>query len=131
MPLLRRSLVLVLVCCLTFSIPLRAQEGHVVDLAVLARAVMEHAAAREADRAAIREALTRPEVQRVASLLGVDRTRLEASVDRLRGDDLQRAASNAREVNQALSGGATSVTISTTTIIIILLLIILIIVAVK
>jgi hypothetical protein len=131
MQLLRSSLILVLVCCLAFSVPVSAQEGHVVDPAALARAVMEHAAEREADRAAIRAALNRPEVQHVASLLGVDAARLQVSVSRLRGGDLERAAAHAREVNQALSGGATTVVLSTTTIIIILLVIILIIVAVK
>ena len=131
MQLLRGCLVVLLVCCLTFSIPISAQERHVVDPGMLAQIITEHAAERDADRATVREALSRPEVRRVATLLGVDAERLQASVGRLSGPDLQRASARAREVNQALSGGATTVVISTTTIIIILLVVILIIVAVK
>jgi hypothetical protein len=61
----------------------------------------------------------------------VDTERVSASVSTFSGADLERAATAARQVNQALAGGASTVVLSTTTIIIILLVVILIIVAVK
>jgi hypothetical protein len=97
----------------------------------LAATVADHVASDDANRAAVHEALARPEVQRVASSWGVDLTRADAAVDTLQAADLERAASAARDVNQQLVGGASTVVLSTTAIIIILLVVILIIVAVK
>ena len=79
----------------------------------------------------MREALERPEVQAVASKLGLDLTRATAAVDTMSGADLEKAANAAQQVNDQLVGGASSVVISTTTIIIILLVVILLIVALK
>ena len=79
----------------------------------------------------MREALARPEVQAVASSLGLDLTRATAAVDTMSGADLARAADAAQQVNQQLVGGASTVVISTTTIIIILLLVILLIIAIR
>jgi hypothetical protein len=62
--------------------------------------------------------------------MGVDMNRLTASVDTLEMADLGQAASTARQINQQLVGGDSTVTLSTTTIIIALLILILIIVAV-
>ncbi len=108
-----------------------AQDRHVVDPAVVAGAVSQRVADQDKDRTAIHEVLSRPEVRDVAAKAGIDLSRAEAAVDTLNGPDLQQAAAAARNVNQALIGGATSVTLSTTTIIIILLVVILLIVAIK
>ena len=105
-----------------------AQERHAVAPADLARAVVQHDANQDADVAAIHEALSRPEVRAVAGRTGVDIDRVTASVDSLDPSTIARAAASARDVNAALVGGASTVTISTTTIIIVLLLIILIVV---
>ena len=102
-----------------------------VDPATLAAAVAQHVAQQDADRAAIREALARPQVRDMAGRMGLDVNRATAVVDTLAGANLDRAANAARQVNQQLVGGATTVVISTTTIIIALLVLILIIVAVK
>jgi hypothetical protein len=91
---------------------------------------MTQVASQDANRAAVREALARPEVKRVAAGVGVDANRLAAAVDTMAGPDLDQAASAARQVNQQLVGGDSSISISTTTIIIALLVIILIVVAV-
>jgi hypothetical protein len=93
--------------------------------------VSRHAAQQDEDRAALHDALGRPEVKSAAEKLGVDVDRAAAAVDTMSGPDLARAAAAAREVNQSLVGGASSVTISTTTIIIALLVLIVIILAVK
>jgi predicted outer membrane protein len=107
-----------------------AQERHAVDPAALANSVTQHVAQQDADRAAIHEALARPEVRETAARAGIDLERVNTSVDTLSGASLERVASAANDVNQALVGGASTVVISTTTIIIALLVIILIIIAV-
>jgi hypothetical protein len=108
-----------------------AGSQHATDAAGLAAAVAAHASAQDADRAAVREALARPEVQRVARRAGVDLGRLSAAVDTMAPSDLAHAADAARRVNDELVGGANSITISTTTIIIALLVVILIVVAAR
>jgi hypothetical protein len=106
------------------------QERHAVDPAALANSVTQHLAAQDADRAAIHDALARPEVREMAGRAGLDLDRVDQSVDTLTGDSLDRMAGAARDVNQALVGGASTVVISTTTIIIALLVVIIIILAV-
>jgi hypothetical protein len=106
-----------------------AQQAHVVDQATVAGVVRDHAEGVDRDRAAIRETLGRPEVQSLANKTGIDVDRLSAAVNTMSDADAKRAADAAREVNQSLVGGASTVTISTTTIIIALLVLILLIVA--
>lgn len=108
-----------------------ADQQHVVDPNQLAVAVTQRVATQDADRAAIRDTLARPEVRDVAATLGVDVRRVTAAVVTLSGADLERAATTARQVNRQLVGGASTVTLSTTTIIIGLLALILLIVALK
>jgi hypothetical protein len=102
-------------------------QQHIVAPSELSSTVAEHVAAKEADRAAIREALSRPEVQSVISQMGVTEERVNNTVDTMDGADLAKAGDTARKVNEQLVGGASTVVISTTTIILILLLIIIII----
>jgi len=108
-----------------------AGQQHIVAPGTIAAATAERTAAQDADRASIREALARPEVQSAAAKLGVSVGRLEGAVNTLSGADLERAASTARQVNDQLVGGASTITISTTVIIIALLIIILIVVIAK
>ena len=130
---LRRFLVVpLMVLMIVSSLPRpAAAQQHAVDPAAVAATVTQHVAKQDADRAAIRQALSRPEVQGVAKQMGVDLARANATVGTLAGADLDRAAAAARQVNDALTGGASTVVISTTTIIIILLVLILLIVALK
>lgn len=125
---LRQLLVGPLVLVIGLSSNAFAQQRHLVDPAALSGAVSQRAAAEDADRAAVREALARPEVRDVAAKIGLDMERVSATAETMSGDELARAASSARQVNDSLAGGASVVVISTTTIIIILLLVILIIV---
>jgi hypothetical protein len=127
----RQILIAPLIAGLLCSTSALAQERHVIDATQIGQAVEQHAAQQDADRAAIREALNRPEVREAARHFGVDLDRMDASVATLSGHDLERAATAARQVNESLAGGASTLVISTTTIIIILLVLILIIVAVK
>ena len=103
-----------------------AQERHIVTPDKLAQAVSQYVEKQDADRATIREALARPEVKNVAEGMGIDIGRVSASIDALPPESLERAAATARDVNQALVGGASTIVISTTTIIIILLIVILV-----
>ena len=108
-----------------------ADPQHIVDPSQLATAVAQRVATQDADRAAVRDMLARREVRDLVTELGLDMTRLTAAVDTLSGGDLERAASNARLVDEQLVGGASTITLSTTTIIIILLVLILLIVALR
>jgi len=133
MPLTRMRLCFVALVLAVFALPcaLLADQRHPVDPSVLAATVAQHAAKQDADRTAIRQALAQPEVRQVADRMGVDLGRVSATVGTLTGSDLERSAAAARQVNDALAGGASTITITTTTLIIILLVVILIVVAVK
>jgi hypothetical protein len=108
-----------------------ADQQHLVPPGQLTATVTDRVAAQDASRAAIREALARPEVRDIATSMHLDLLRAAAAVETLTGTDLEQAANAARTVNQQLVGGASTVVISTTTIIIILLLVIILIIAIK
>jgi hypothetical protein len=129
MRLVKQLLVLPLALVMVVSTSAFAQQQHAVDPAAIAGAVTQHVASQDADRAAVRDALARPEVRDVASRMGVDLTRIDAAVATMSGADLQQAATAAQQVNSALVGGASTVVISTTTIIIALLIVLIIVVA--
>jgi hypothetical protein len=127
---LRQALTASFIFVLALSASAVAQERHAVDPAALANSVTQHVGQQDADRAAIHEALGRPEVREMAGRAGIDLDRADRTIDTLSGDSLGQMASAARDVNQALVGGASTVVISTTTIIIALLIVIIIIIAV-
>jgi hypothetical protein len=131
MPAVRRLPVAPLILLILASSSAFADQQHVVDPSQLAAAIDQRVARQDEDRAAIREALARPQVAQIAAALGLDVSRAATAVDTLAGADLARAADAARQVNQQLVGGASTITISTTTIIIALLLLILLIVVIK
>ena len=109
--------------------PAMAQEAHVVDQTVIDRALSEHSAEDDAHRQAVLGLLQRQEVRALAAKVHVDLKRAEAAVQTLEGDELLELASMAREAEAGLSGGSSTITVSTTMIIIGLLILILIIVA--
>ena len=121
-----QTLVLPLSLLLAMSSSAFAQPQHVVDPAVLAAGVTERVATDAAGRAAVHDALARPDVREMAARMGLDLSRANAVVDTLNGADLERAASAAQQVNDSLVGAGSNVVISTTTIVIVLLLIIVI-----
>ena len=96
----------------------------------LAAAGQNHAAKQDTDRESIRQALSHQEVREFVTKTGIDMARVLAAAETLSGSDLERAAEAARQVNDSLVGGDSSIVLSTTTIIIALLVLILIIVAV-
>jgi hypothetical protein len=127
----RSLLVFPLALLMMAASPAFAGQQHVVSPSQLATTVADGAAKQDTNRAAVREALQRPEVQAVASKLGLDLSRAAAAVDTMSGPQLEQAANAAQQVNDQLVGGASTIVISTTTIIIILLLVIILVVALK
>jgi hypothetical protein len=127
----RQLLVFPLMLLTIVASPAFAEEQHLVAPGQLAAMVTDHVARQDAGRAAIREALARPEVRDVASSMHIDLARATAAVETMTGAELEQAANAAKTVNQQLVGGASTVVISTTTIIIALLVLIILIIALK
>ena len=101
-------------------------QTHVIGKTDLAKAVAERVSRDQADRDAILSLLQRAEVRTIAARAGLSVEKAASAVSLLEGDDLHSLASQARQVQNDLAGGASSIVISTTTIIIVLLIIILI-----
>ena len=128
---IRQLLVLPLVLVTAMAAPAFADLQHLVPPGQLTATVTERVAAQDASRAAIREALARPEVQSVAASMHLDLSSASAAIETLTATDLEQAANAARAVNEQLVGGASTVVLSPTPIIIILRVVILLIVAIK
>jgi hypothetical protein len=105
--------------------PAHAQQ-NVIGNSALDQAVQERVARDQADREAIQALLRRAEVREVAGKAGLSLDKAVAAVATLDGEDLRQLAEQARQVDNQLEGGQSTLVISTTTIIIILLLIILV-----
>lgn len=119
-----RALSVVLLALATVPAGIRAQEAHVVDEAELRRAVVTDGERAEADRQAIREVLSRPDVEAVAERMGLDLEEAHAALPTLSDEEASRLAERARQVDDQLAAGQESFTISTTWIIIGLLILI-------
>src|SRR5258708_2885824 len=78
------------------------QQHHILTPGELAKTVADGVAKQDANRATVHEALARPEVQAVASKLGLDLTRAEAAVDTMSNAELEKAANAAQQVNEQL-----------------------------
>src|SRR5262245_8682083 len=120
MRIVRRSLAVILATLMTA--PAAQAQTHVVGKAALTQAVQERVKQDQADRDAILALLARSEVRQIAAQAGLPLEKAQAAVSILQGQDLKDVASQARQVNDDLVGGASTVTISTTTIIIVLLI---------
>jgi hypothetical protein len=106
-----------------------AQEIHTASQAALEAAVQQHVGASAADRETVLRVLEREEVRKIAGEAGFDVRRAASAVATLEGQDLADLAARARQIEQELAGGQSTITISTTLIIIALLIIILIVLA--
>jgi hypothetical protein len=105
-----------------------AQQAHSAPQSALDAALQEHVTGSGADRDAVLRLLEREEVKEVAGKAGLDLRRAAGIVATLDGQALADVVAQARQVEGALAGGQSSITISTTLIIIALLVIILIVV---
>src|SRR5262245_8530459 len=79
--------------------------NHVVTEAEIQAGIDQQIHSEAADRQAIRDLLARPEVQRVVGQAGLSLTRANDAIANLSGPELQRLASQAREVNSQAIGG--------------------------
>jgi len=123
------SIVVVVISFVAVIPPAHAQTSHAAPQAALDAAVQDHAATAAADRETVLRLLERPDVQAVAGDLGLDLRRAQSAVSTLDGQQLTELAAQARQAEQGLAGGQSTVTISTTVIIIALLILIIILVA--
>ncbi len=97
----------------------------VVTTQDLQQAVAAKSATRDADRAAIRGLLERPQVQTIAARAGLDVNRAIARVNTLSGQDLSSLAARARTLNAQIAGGDDTIVLSTTGLLVIILVIVL------
>jgi hypothetical protein len=111
--------------------PVASAQEHVIGSAALDKMIQDRLGREQADRDAILSLLQRQEVRDIAANAGLSIERAQTAVGMLQGSTLQQAAEQARQVQDNLAGGASTVTISTTTIIIVLLLVILIVLIAK
>ncbi|HEV8210331.1 MAG TPA: hypothetical protein VGP77_09430 [Vicinamibacterales bacterium] len=128
-----RGFVSILLCALLLLPAVsqaQTQSDHAASLAALDDALQQHESAIATDRQDVLRVLDKAEVKAVAGRVGVDLRTARSAVATLDPRDLAPIAAQARQVDQALAGGASTVTISTTTIIIALLVVILLIVAI-
>jgi hypothetical protein len=125
MEIARRSVAVVLMVLL--AAPMARAQQSVVSKSALEQAVQERVQQEQADREAIASLLRRDEVRQIAANAGLSVEKAEAAVSALEGDDLRELATQARQAENELAGGATTIVITTTTIIIILLIVIIII----
>jgi hypothetical protein len=124
MRIVRRTLAVFLAALLIA--PAAQAQTHVIATSALSKAVQERVSQDQADRDAILSLLQRAEVRQIASNAGLSLEKAQAAVSVLNGQDLRDLATEARQVQNDLAGGASTVVISTTTIVIVLLIIILI-----
>ena len=106
-----------------------ASAPHAASQQLLDAAVQQHVRAVDQDREAVRLFLQRGDVMAIAGKYGIDLRRAESAVATMDAQDLAGVAAQARQADEALAGGQSSVTISTTAIIIGLLVLILLVVA--
>ena len=124
MKVVRRTLA---VCpAVLFMAPSANAQSNVIGKAALDRAVQERVVRDKADREAIKTLLQRQEVREIAGKAGLSLEKALAGASTLEGDDLRQLAEQARQADNTLAGGQSTLVISTTTIIIVLLLVILI-----
>ena len=119
---------LAILVSLGFAAPCaEAQTSHAAPPSALDAALLQHVSAARSERDTVLRLLERPEVRALAGDLGLDLKRAASVISTLDGEALHDLAAQARTVNDALTGGQGSVTISTTMIIILLLVLILVI----
>jgi len=125
------SVLVVLLSIVIAVPPVQAQTSHAATQSAMDAALQEHVATAASERADLLRVLSNPQVKAVADKAGLDVRRASTAVASLDGQELTQLAAQARQVDQALAGGQSTVVLSTTMIIIGLLVLILIIVAVN
>jgi hypothetical protein len=104
-----------------------AQGSHAATQSAIDAALEQHVSSVAADRADVLRVLEHPAVKDIASRAGIDLRRATSVVETANAQQVSTMATQARQAEQALAGGQSSITISTTVIIIGLLVLILLI----
>jgi hypothetical protein len=125
------SVLMVLLCSVAMAPRAGAQTSHAATPSAIDAALQQHVAASDADRQAVLQLLEREEIRAVAGSAGVNLKTAVDAVATMNAADLAQVAAQARQVEQALAGGQSRITISTTLLIIGLLLLIVLILALK
>src|SRR3954470_4839413 len=107
MRIVRRSFAVILAALLVA--PAAQAQTHVIAKSALAQAVQERVTQQQADRDAIRTLLARPEVGQMAAHAGLSLEKAQAAVSTLQGQQLSDLAAQARQANNDLAGGASTV----------------------
>ncbi len=111
--------------------PAGAQTSHAAPQSAIDAALHQKVSSGAADRDTVLRLLERPEVQAVAGQAGIDLRSAKDAVSTINGPQLSELAAQASQVEQALAGGQSRITINTTLLIIGLLVLVLLILALK
>jgi hypothetical protein len=123
---IRAFVTAVLIGALLWSPSAWAQQKHIADSAVLKHAVAARVAADDANRAAVRQLLSHPQVREVADTFGLTVQRAETAMASLSSAELAELAASARAVETELAGGQQVIVISITTLLLIIIIVLLI-----
>lgn len=124
MEMVRRTIAVCLAVMLVA--PAVSAQQSVIGKSALEQAVQQRVSEQQADREAIASLLRRAEVREIAAKAGLSVEKAETALATLQGDDLKELATQARQAQNDLAGGASTIVISTTTIILILLIVLLV-----
>lgn len=120
------SAVLLIPIFLLSASPALAQQSSIVDGAAMSQALAGKAESERGQRDLVRRVLDRDEVRGVAASMGLSLNGASAAVATLSGAELETMAAQAGAVEAAaLSGGASTITISLTVALLILIIVIL------
>ena len=117
---------LLLIPMFLFSSPALAGQHRIVDAAAMDQALAGKAQTERAQRDAVQRVLDRDDVRQMAASMGLSVADARAAVATLSGAELASAAAQAGAVEgAALSGGASTITISLTVALLLLIIVIL------
>jgi hypothetical protein len=117
---------LLLIPMFLFSSPALAGQQRIVDAAAMDQALADKTQTERTQRAAVQRVLDRDDVRQMAASMGLSVADARAAVSTLSGAELASAAAQAGAVEAAaLSGGASTITISLTVALLLLIIVIL------
>jgi hypothetical protein len=125
-----------LLVALVFSVvatvsPAGAQTAHSAPQSAIDAALQQKVSSGAADRDTVLRLLERPEVEAVAGEAGLDLRRAKDAVSTMTNQDVASIAAQASQIDQALAGGQSRITLNTTLLILGLLVLIILILALK
>ena len=123
---IRSHVLAVLIAALLWSPTAWAQQTHVADAAAMQAALAKKVAAEDAQRQAVLEVLSHPQVRQVADQFGLTVKDARSAVAQLSGSELAELAEPTRALAAELTGGQNVIVISVTTLLLIIIIVLLI-----